>query len=153
MNNHGLKAYDKYSVKYDRSARQIKNEDGTPVFDELISSRVTLTPEDAKSLNNKWEQFGYYYTLSDEKKTVVKKEEHSESNDDSIDGELLKKDLTLEKLKDFSPGEVDAVFSVMSKAAILAIVEIDVPKNKIGLMKVADVIKEAKARLTDLKKV
>ena len=146
MTNHGLKAYDKYSVKKDRSDRQMKNADGTPVLDELISSRIMLTQEDMKFLNGKWDQFGYYYVSSDEKKEVAK------SSPNQIDGESLKKDLTIEKLKEFTPEEVDAVLSVMSKSAMFSIVGIDVPKNKLNLVKVSEAISEVKTRLNELKK-
>ncbi|MFA5196775.1 MAG: hypothetical protein WC401_13335 [Bacteroidales bacterium] len=112
----------------------------------LIKS-VMIYPFEAERLNKVVRQTKTYYELAEEVKKVVPEP----PKEIILDGEELKKDLTLEKLMEYSEAQVHAAFSLMSKKAILELVGIEFGKTELQQTKHGDCIEIAKKKLSEIK--
>lgn len=154
--NHGLKSYDKYSVKTGRDGNWMFEKDGSPILDEKISSGVMLDEITVKSINSNVRNYGFYFIDSEAKKEVeVKKEEVKIIAKIDLpqppNGEELKKDLSLDKLKSFNNEELNAVLALCSKAEMLGLVGIELPKQKLQITNHSNCIVMVKEKLNELK--
>lgn len=154
--NHGLKSYDKYSVKTGRDGQWMFEKDGSPILDEKLSSGVMLDEITVKSINKNVRNYGFYFIDSEAKKDPeVKKEDVKIIAKIDLpqkpNGEELKKGLTLDRLKEFTPEEVDAVLPFCSKAEMLGLVGIELAKPKLQLTNSATCIVMVKEKLNELK--
>lgn len=154
---HGLKSYDKYSVKTGRDGRWMFEKDGSPVLDEKLSSGVMLDEMTVKNLNGNVKNYGFYF-VDPEKKQEVKEQKEPESVvvakidlPQPPNAEELAKDLTLEKLLAYKPEEVDAALSLTTKAKMLELVGIEMEKNKIQITNHASCMVLVKEKLNELK--
>ena len=66
-------------------------------------------------------------------------------------GEELKKDLSLDKLKSFNNEELNAVLALCSKAEMLGLVGIELPKQKLQITNHSNCIVMVKEKLNELK--
>lgn len=155
--NHGLKSYDKYSVKTGRDGNWMFEKDGSPILDEKISSGLMLDESTVKTLNGYVKSFGFYLVGNDDvkKSEPVKKEEPIVIAKIEIpqtpNGEELKKDLSLDKLKSFNNEELNAVLALCSKAEMLGLVGIELPKQKLQITNHSNCIVMVKEKLNELK--
>ena len=155
--NHGLKSHDKYSVKTGRDGNWMFEKDGSPVLDEKISSGLMLDESTVKILNGNVKSFGFYLVCNDD----VKKSEPENKKEPIIiakielpqppDGEELKKGLSLDKLKSFNNEELNAVLRLCSKAEMLGLVGIELPKQKLQITNHSNCIVMVKEKLNELK--
>jgi len=156
--NHGLKSYDKYSVKTGHDGKWMFEKDGSPVLDEKISSGLMLDEITVKTLNGNVKNYGSFLVDSDVKKPEPKIEEEKKvvivakiDLPQPPNGEELKKDLTLEKLQGFNNEELNAVLALCSKAEMLGLVGIELPKQKLQLTNHGNCIIMVKEKLNELK--
>jgi hypothetical protein len=155
--NHGLESYDKYSVKTGRDGNWMFEKDGSPILDEKISSGLMLDETTVKTLNGNVKSFGFYLVGNEDvkKTSPIKKEEPVVIAKIELpqppNGEELKKDLTLDKLKSFNNEELNAVLALCSKAEMLGLVGIELPKQKLQITNHSNCIVMVKEKLNELK--
>lgn len=155
--NHGLKSYDKYSVKTGRDGKWMFKEDGSPILDEKISSGVMLDEITVKNINGNVRNYGFYLVDTEKAKDQEVKKEETAVVVTKIEmpqppnGEELKKDLTLEKLQGFNNDELNAVLALCSKAEMLGLVGIELTKQKLQLTNHGNCIVMVKEKLNELK--
>jgi len=132
--------------KYNEFTVQLQNGQIVQKMPTLIKS-VMIYPFEAERLNKVVRQTKTYYELAEEVKKVVPEP----PKEIILDGEELKKDLTLEKLMEYSEAQVHAAFSLMSKKAILELVGIEFGKTELQQTKHGDCIEIAKKKLSEIK--
>lgn len=93
MKKSDLERYDKYQIKEVNGIRQF-DKDGAPVLDTKLRT-ATLSPQEAKFLNERASWYGVVYVKSDEKvEEEPKKETPKEPESDSVNlGDLTKEEL------------------------------------------------------------
>jgi hypothetical protein len=132
--------------KYNEFTVQLQNGQIVQKMPTLIKS-VMIYPFEAERLNKVVRQTKTYYELAEEVKKVVPEP----PKEIILDGEELKKDLTLEKLMEYSEAQVHAAFSLMSKKAILELVGIELGKTELQQTKHVDCIELGKKKLIEIK--
>lgn len=154
--NHGLKAYDKYSVKEGRDGYLQENKDGSPVLFEKVNE-VMLDESSIKLLNNNWRNFKFYFVEKGVKEQKVETPKETEVIVARVEipqpksAEELRKDIDLDKLKAMTPEEVSTVLTIMSKADMLKMVGIELNKSKMTITNHTACIAMVKQKLAELK--
>jgi len=123
---HGLKTYEQYSVKEDRSGN-LMEQDGIPVLGELINSFRRLDDSTALLLNKNWKNFRIYYVLVDDKKQPEKLKES-----DGFIAETFIKSAKKEDFINLKESELKSAFDLMSKAALIEMIGISCDPKKIN---------------------
>jgi predicted RNase H-like HicB family nuclease len=132
--------------KYNEFTVQLENGQIVQKMPTLRKS-VMIYPFEAERLNNVVRQTKTYYELADEVKKVIQEPK----KETILDGEELKKDLTLEKLMEYSEAQVNAAFLVMSKKAMLDLVGVKLSASELQQTKHGDCIEIAKKKLSEIK--
>jgi hypothetical protein len=123
-----------------------------------LRKSVMIYDHDAERNNSVFRQTKLWYELVDDEKpketvkepivTIVAKIDLPQP----IDGVKLLEGLTGEKFIAFTDEQVDAVLPLMSKVSMLKLVDIEIEKNKLALIKLAKVIEIVKEKRNELKK-